>query len=398
MKDKKKKRRRKFPQPEAWLYYPALCLIWLYMKLRYRVTVDRRALRKIKGPALILSNHLSNYDHFLLAIALFPHRPTFVLSAHFMTKRHLRPILNRMHVITKRMFDSDAGTVLNMMRAARDGRILVLFPEGRLTWTAHSMRITEGTADLIGKLRVPVYRVTPTGAFLTFPKWGRGTRRGKIRIETELMLTAEEAASMSHDEIYTLISDKLRHDDETACYGIRFRKRATAAGLDGILYHCPACGHDGTLTAEKDHISCSACGMEAKLRDDYTFDGAPVATVNEWYRLQYDALDLGKPLSGDFNVGAIGEDGYVVKNAGTAHCTLDRDTFTLKGEVFGKQVEFAVPTETIPAVPITVAHHFDIYHDKTLYHLTPTPDPRVTVRWAIFFDRLTDERIGHRGK
>ena len=367
------------------------------MRIRYRVSVDKSGVRGIKGPALVLANHLSDQDHFLVGMALLPHRPTFILSAHFMTKRPLRPILKPLHVITKRMFDSDAGTVLNMMRAARDGRILVLFPEGRLTWTAHSMRITEGTADLIKKLKIDVYRVTPSGAALTFPKWGR-TRRGRIRVETEKLLSADDIPSMSRDEVFTLISDKLRHDDEVSCKGVKFTCRDTTDGLDGILYKCPVCGSEHTLETNHCHIRCSACSLDAVLARDYTITGAPFTTVNEWYAWQYAALDLDTPLSGDFTVGSTDEHGYIVHGAGHAHCTLDRDRFTFRGELFGKPLEFETPTSDIPAVPITVSKRFDVYHEKMLLHLRPAPDPRETVRWAIFFDRLTDERVGMAGK
>lgn len=394
----KKSKRKKFPSPAPWLYYPAAAIVLLFMRIRYRVTVDKSGVRGIKGPALVLANHLSDQDHFFAAMALLPHRPTFVLSAHFMTKRFLRPILRPLHVITKRMFDSDAGTVLNIMRAIRDGRIVVLFPEGRLTWTAHSMRITEGTADLIKKLRVDVYRVTPNGAALTFPKWGKGSRRGRIMIETEKMLTAEDAKTMTTDDIYSLISDKLRHNDEAACRGIKYSCRDTTAGLDGILYKCPVCGSEYTLTAKKCHITCSACQLDATLGRDYTFSGAPFKTVNEWYAWQYAQFDTSRPLESDFSIASTDERGNIVHGAGRAHCTLDRERFTLKGELFGQTLEFETPTSEIPAVPITVSKRFDIYHDKTLLQLSPIPDPREVVRWAICFDRLTDERIGMKGK
>ncbi len=394
----KKSKKKKFPSPAPWLYYPAAAIVSLFMRIRYRVTVDKSGVRDIKGPALVLANHLSDQDHFFAAMALLPHRPTFVMSAHFMTKRFLRPILRPLHVITKRMFDSDAGTVLNIMRAVRDGRIVVLFPEGRLTWTAHSMRITEGTADLVKKLKADVYRLTPTGAALTFPKWGRGSRRGRIRIETEKLLTADEVKAMSKDDIYTLISDKLRHDDEAACRGIRFSCRDTTAGLDGILYKCPVCGSEGTLTVGGDRIFCSACSLDAVLSRDYTMSGTPFSTVNEWYAWQYSQLDTDVPLESDFSVASPDGRGNIVRGAGRAHCTLDRERFTFDGEIFGQPLAFEVPAADIPAVPITVSKRFDIYHDKTLLQLTPLPDPRVTVRWAIYFDRLTDERIGTRGK
>ncbi len=396
MKKKKARAAKKFKRPAAWLFYPALFIISIYYRLRYNVRIDKN-IPKIKGPALVLANHLSDKDHFLTALALAPNRPTYVLSAHFMMNRLLRPVLKLMNAVTKRMFDADPGTVLNIMRAARSGNVIVLFPEGRLTWYAHSMRITEGTVPLIQKLKVNVYRLTPNGAALTFPKWAKKPRRGKITVTGELLFSAEEIPSLTKDEIFDRMADAFRHDDEEACRGIKYKSRATAEGLDGILFKCPACKKEWTLTAEGSIVRCT-CGLSATLREDYVFEGAPFSSVNEWYRWQYNELDLDEPLEGEASLSSTDDDGIMVKNAGYGKCRLDRETFSFEGELFGEPLSFSLPTESIPAVPITVADRFDVYHEKRLYNFSLRPDPRHTVKWAIYFDRLTDERIGTKGK
>ncbi len=390
------KKSKKYKRPAAWLYYPALFIVSIWFRLRYGVKVDKN-IPKIEGPALVLSNHLSDRDHFLTAMALWPCRPTFVLSAHFMMKRLLRPILRLLNVITKRMFDADPGTVLNIMRAARAGNVIVLFPEGRLTWYAHSMRVTEGTADLIKKLKINVYQLTPAGAALTFPKWSLKPRRGKITVTGRLLFSADEIPSLTKDDIFMRMAEAFRHDDEAACRGIRYRTHNTTDGLDGILYKCPVCGGEWSLTAKKCHLKCT-CGLDAVLRDDYTFDGGPFRSVNEWYEWQYGELDANIPLESEVSVSSTDDDGIMTTNAGRGKCRLDRDFFSFDGELFGEPTSFSVPTSEIPAVPITVSNRFDVYHDKRLYNFSIRPDPRHTVKWAIYFDRLTDERIGMRGK
>ncbi len=398
MQNKKKKGSKAFPKPPAIIYYPAIFLCFIYFKLRYGVTVDRSAVKDIKSPSLILSNHLSDRDHFLTAFALFPIRPTYVLSAHFMMKKLLRPILKAMHVITKRMFDADVGSVLNMMRAIRSGNSVVLFPEGRLTWYSHSMRVTEGTADLIKKLKVDVYHIVPAGASLTFPKWAKKPRHGKIKVSVKPLFTAEEAASLSKDEIYARMADTFRHDDELACKGIRYRTSDTSLGLDGILFKCPVCGSEYTLETKKGHIKCNACGLDAVLRDDFVIEGASFDSVNRWYEWQYSEVDTSTPLEADTNVGTTDGDGIMIRGAGFGRCRVDREAFSFDGEVFGEKVSFTVPVSDIAAVPITVSDRFDIYSDGRLYNFSISPDPRHTVKWAVYFDRLTDGRIGVMGK
>lgn len=396
-KTQKKSAKKAFPKPPTIIYYPAIFFVWLYFKLKYRVTIDKSAVKKIKEPSLILSNHLSDRDHYLTALALFPIRPTFVLSAHFMMKKALRPILNAMHVITKRMFDADAGSVLNIMRATRAGNCVVMFPEGRLTWYSHSMRVTEGTAELVKKLKTDVYRIVPEGAALTFPKWAKKPRRGKITVRIEPLFTADEIKALSVEEIYLRMANTFRHDDELACRGIRYKSADTALGLDGILYKCPICKGEHTIKTENSRIKCD-CGLDAALRDDYVIENAPFDSIGKWYEWQYSELDISSPLESTVSVGAADENGIMIRGAGGGKCRLDSEFFTFDGTVFDEQISFSVPTADIPAVPITVADRFDVYHDGKLYNFTPTPDPRQTVKWAIYFDRLTDERIGTRGK
>lgn len=78
-----------------------------------------------------------------------------------------------MHVIPKKMFCPDIKTILSIMRAKESGNLIVLFPEGRLTCFGHSLQVTDGTADLVKKLAVPVYMISEDGAYKSFPKWGQ---------------------------------------------------------------------------------------------------------------------------------------------------------------------------------------------------------------------------------
>lgn len=40
------------------------------------------------------------------------------------------------------------------------------------------------------------------------------------------------------------------------------------------------------------------------------------------------------------------------------------------------------------ALPASVGSHFDIYYNKIMYNMYPQPDPRVTIQWVAFLDKL----------
>ena len=207
---KKKNGSKGFAKPDAFLYYLAGLIVRPFLKFKLKTTYDLTAIKDISGPALVVCPHVSNIDFLLVAIALMPHRPTFVVSYHFMTHPKLRKLLERMHVIPKKMFCPDIKTIINIMRAKESGNIIVLFPEGRLTCFGHSLWVTEGTAELVKKLAVNVYTISEDGAYKTFPKWGiSGFRPGKIHVRSSKLLDAAQIETMSVTEINNVLESAI---------------------------------------------------------------------------------------------------------------------------------------------------------------------------------------------
>ena len=386
-----KKRKKKIGRTNAVFYWFLYHYLYPLYRRKYGLEIDAPELRGIKGPALVLAPHTSNKDHWLMGMALYPTRPNFVISEHFMATPALRPLLRIARVITKKMFAADVATVMNMMRAIKEGNTVVLFPEGRLSAGGRTGRPLDGTAPLIKKLGVDVYVACANGAALTFPKWGKCDRRGKIRITGKKLIAKEELATLSYDEIMARITPEILHDDAAAMAGIAYSSEAPAEGLDALLYRCPKCGECFKMTSAKDYISCS-CGFSATLDEKYRLHGAPFSTILEWYDWQNGQLDLTKPLSCDARIGTLDEKGNMQPNAGRAHVTIDRETIAFDGVVMGEKLSFARSTEIVTALPVTVGQHFDLYYNNQLYYIYPEPDNRAAIMWVAYLDRVTEER------
>lgn len=321
---KQKQRKKQLGKPSAILWFFACVFFYVFFKLRYRMSIDRGGLGKLRGPGLVLAPHTAELDPFLIGVALYPRRPNFVVSYHFMANPKIRRIFNRLHVIPKRMFSADPSTILNIGRAKREGNLVVLFPEGRLPCSGHSVPITKGTEALVSRLGVDVYTVTCNGAYLSSPKWAKERRRGKIRVEVRRLLTAEEASSLNQEEIMKRLSVALSHNDEAAMAGIQYRCKNPANGADGLLFKCPVCLEEGRLSAEGEHISCE-CGARVRLLADYTLKGSPFRTLGEWFLWARDGIDTAIPLSSHVRVGTPDELGNMNEDAGEGEVTLSRD-------------------------------------------------------------------------
>lgn len=379
-------------KPNAFILGLALTIVRPILKFKYKTTFDRSGLSDMEGPALVLCPHTSNMDFILTAAALWPHRPTFVVSEHFMAKPLIRKLLNLMHVIPKKMFCPDIKTIMNIIRAKDSGNVIVLYPEGRLPSVGHSVQVTDGTADLVKKLAVNVYIVTGNGATKTLPKWSKsGMRSGKIHVDSYKLFDGKDIKGLTVPEIQEALDKAIFHDEDLLFNDVAYKSKAPALGLDGVLYKCPECGAEFEMVSSDRHISCTKCGFKAELDNYYKFHGAPFTGINQWYAWQEEQLDLDTPLESETILAVPGEDGNMDRNAGYGKIYMDREIIRFEGTCFGEDFSFEEKPSDIKAFPMSVGDHFDIYHKKKMYNFILQPDPRQVVKWVLYMDKLMKE-------
>jgi hypothetical protein len=280
------------------------------------------------------------------------------------------------------------------MRAKNENAVIVIFPEGRLSCYGNTLPITEGTAELIKKLGINLYSWKAEGAYLSFPKWrDKGEDRyGKIHSSVKLLLTAEEVAEKSIDEIKRITADAIKNDDELAMAGVEYKCDTIAKGADKILFKCPACMKEGGITTDANHIRCE-CGLDVTLDNFYRLHGAPFERVNEWFEWQQNSLDTENGhIESKIRLGCCGADGFMDEYAGEGEAYIDKDTFRLQGVMHGEPIEFSVSPEKICAFPISPGKHFDVYHSGKLIYVYPEPDERLCVKWVCFLDALMERK------
>ena len=386
----KRKAKRKIGKANPIIYAIVYLILKRKYTKKYNISYDKAKVKEIKGPAIVLATHTCDEDHVLSALTLYPIRPTYVVSEHFLHNKKTARLLKLMHVIPKKMFNADVTTIINIMRAKSENAVIVIFPEGRLSCYGHSMPLTEGTAQLIKKLGVDVYHWQADGAYLTFPKWrDKGDARiGKINCSVKSLISAEELSQMSVDEVTERVEAAILHDDELAMAGVEYKSRDIARGVDKILYKCPLCNSEGALTAACGHITCT-CGLDATLDGFYRLHNAPFERIDEWFEWQIKMLDADNDrLYSRARLGACGIDGFMDPSAGTCEIFLDKNEFKLVGTLRGERIELTTAPEKIGAFPITPGDHFDVYHKGQLLYVYPEPDMRLTVKWVIFLDKL----------
>jgi acyl-[acyl-carrier-protein]-phospholipid O-acyltransferase/long-chain-fatty-acid--[acyl-carrier-protein] ligase len=151
-------------------------LIRRVLLLLYRVEVTGKEHMPQPGqPAVVVVNHVSFLDGLLLA-AFLPGKPTFAVATRIAQAWWVKPFLG--------MFDAFPVDPTNpmaakaMVKAVKQGRTLVIFPEGRITTTGALMKVFDGPGMVADKADAPIVPVRIDGAqFTRFSRLGGKVRR-----------------------------------------------------------------------------------------------------------------------------------------------------------------------------------------------------------------------------
>jgi long-chain acyl-CoA synthetase len=189
----------------------------------YRLRVEGRERVPITGPLILVANHASYFDAFILAAAL-PRRAVaslFCLSFEQFFRGRLMTWWGRqIHIIP---VDMDTHLVRALQTAAhvlRHGKILCVFPEGERSADGTVRPFRKGTGILLRELNVPVLPAYITGAFEAWPRGQTLPRLHRVHVRFGSVLRPDEL----------LAADGPRGQDDAETLVMRLRERVTEMG------------------------------------------------------------------------------------------------------------------------------------------------------------------------
>lgn len=104
----------------------------------------------IPKKSIIVSNHPSLLDGFLILFAIYPLKPMFICNKWSYKKCHLIAKL-----LGIKLVENNVGGTLKAIRHLKQGRTVVIFPEGSLT--KDSKKIYRGFITLAKKTKTDIY-------------------------------------------------------------------------------------------------------------------------------------------------------------------------------------------------------------------------------------------------
>ena len=168
--------------PSFWGYYPGK--IWSRLichVLLLPIQVNGHADIHRKTSYIFVANHHGAFDIFLIYGFLGR-------NFKWMMKKSLRsiPLVGKACQAAGHIFVDKSGpkkvqeTIEQARHTLKDGMSLVVFPEGRRTFTGHMGDFKKGAFQLADELRLPVVPLSIDGSFEVLPRTGRFIRRHRM--------------------------------------------------------------------------------------------------------------------------------------------------------------------------------------------------------------------------
>ena len=167
------------------------------------------------GGLLVVSSHQSHLDPLLLGLATDRRLSTLARSSLYRFKP-FAAVITALDAVPIDRNASMVKTMKSIIGRLRDGRAVVIFPEGTRTATGRLGELKSGFALMAKKAEVPIAPVAIVGAYECWPRTSLLPRPGRIRLEFGPVITAAEIARLDEREILELCTATIRELDANA--------------------------------------------------------------------------------------------------------------------------------------------------------------------------------------
>jgi len=282
-----------------------------------------------------------------------------------------------------------------MKAVLKRGDAILLFPEGRCSSSHAYAGMHKSTGKLIKKFDIPVSTCYIEGAAVCLPHWRKGMRSGRIRLTYKNLFTADELKFLSIDEINTAIDGRLGGLKDTLPIKKPFQtigSKRLAEGLHMVLYYCPKCKSEFSMTSHGNTIRCNICGNMAEIGRDTNLTPSPGSIVPEklslWFRdqVRHEMKSLSEdmaPIIENVKVQTPSPvPGGGMTDSGFGVMKLDPEGWHFDGNLHGETVSLFFPVEAVPAMSYEHCESYQIYYGGDHYVFIPE-DVRKCIKYVI---------------
>ncbi|MBX6316550.1 MAG: 1-acyl-sn-glycerol-3-phosphate acyltransferase, partial [Isosphaeraceae bacterium] len=159
------------------------------------------------GGALLVSNHLSHLDVFVLGL-LLP-RPLNYVARSSLFFPPLGALIRSVGGFPIQREGIGAEGLKETLRRLRAGGIVTLFPEGTRSRDGELGSLKPGLAVLAARARVPIIPAAIAGTFEAWPRWRLFPTPHPIRVHYGRPISPEQIEGLTPEALSALIRDRL---------------------------------------------------------------------------------------------------------------------------------------------------------------------------------------------
>ena len=368
-----------YRKPNLFIYRLTQGVSSLAQTIIFKRKFIRNELKGKKGPIIVIANHQAALD-FINLIGATKEPMSFVISNSFYSTLPIKKMMDRVGVIPKQQFQTSIND-MHMMKAVVDEKgILVIYPAGLMCEDGLSTPIPNATFRFLQWMHADVYMAKTYGTYFCTPKWSKKRRRGRTYLDVYKLFDKDELTSLPADKLERKMLDALLFDAyrEQEELKVPYKHGENVEGLENVLYVCPNCGREFTVTTKGSVISCTECGF-AEESDKYGFlhkisdTGTEIRYVSDWSRKIYNDLkeriERGEDisLSSKAKFMTVNEKKNKFVESGAGSLTYRGGHLYLSGKLNGENIELDVNASCFASLPFKPGKHIEVQHGNDIY-------------------------------
>lgn len=397
---------RKIKKPNAFLMSVTMLVLGILnkaYKVKFSYDYDSKTLGN--QPTILLSSHASRLE-FIYTLYGFKRKDVnMVCGYQNILKKGIYQVFIGLGVISKYLYQPDIVCVKQMLKVLKRNGTIGIFPEGIQSTSGSTHPINPATAQFIKRSKANVVIATSKGAYLATNRYSADRKKGYVGIEYSLVFTPEMLETLSEEEIYRLILQKISYNDFAFNKVARHPyvgKKPNAFGLDKILYKCPTCKEEYALGVEKDTVVCKRCGFSVRVNEYYDLvDGKGKtipADINEWYNWQrrcvarqvqderFEMVLQGSLCALKLDKLRKAPKDRQVLSVGQARLTKQGFFFT--GSLDGQSVHFQFNAKSVYSLTFSTKGFLEFYHNNDYYMIIPDDKAQCLIKWTLASEEI----------
>ena len=180
-------------------YWIVLLLLWIWLKIFFRLRVSGRENVPRMGGCVVAANHASYLDPPIVGAALRFRAVRFMARESLFRNRFFGWFLRKVLVIPLSRERGDVGALRQGIATLKAGGALGVFPEGTRTPNGELQPAKGGIGFLIAKAGVPVVPVHIEGTYRALPRHRRWIRPARITVRIGRPITPAEVLTHGKD-------------------------------------------------------------------------------------------------------------------------------------------------------------------------------------------------------